>query len=37
MRKLKVLVVADHAKGISGSHRNVVGSLNASTTAERIG
>jgi glycosyltransferase involved in cell wall biosynthesis len=28
-RKLRVLMVVDHAVGISGPHRNVVGSLNA--------
>lgn len=34
--KLKVLVLVDHAKGIDGPHRNVVGTLNALATRKNL-
>lgn len=36
IKKLKVLILVDHAKGISGPHRNVVGTLNALSGQENL-
>src|ERR1039458_9419544 len=33
---LRLLVLVDHARGITGSHRNVVGSLNALSKREDV-